>query len=409
MRRALERIAAGLAAAINAGASANFLAIGDSDTLLVINQAGQDFTADVNVAPAAVLSVSRSFDVTGSGTAGDLWTVTLTVDGVATQVTALFSTSMVSLTGALRDAIDASANFRALSVSQTLEISTEGAFAGKSFTLTAFAPGGSIAEKAVTTNRDVVLHGPAVAGDVWTLTLAAPGGVTRVVSATVVADGDLASLAEDLMDQINLPMNTGFAATFTANVLEVSSVGPNFSKHFVVSYAVSRSIASGVFQDVLPTTIGLAQGVPVVGETWRVTVDGVDDFDHEVLAIDALGTPQSLAQVIAALAQQIVDDSAYDAAARGATLLVLESATFTMEVVVNGAPAATPVDAGNVTVSGTPKAGETVSITAGATTHQHVVRETVALAEIAAGLAARINAEPASRASWRASRATPSS
>ena len=55
-----EETAAGLAAAINAEAAENFLAIADGSVLVVINLAGTAFTSELDVAPANALTFSTA-------------------------------------------------------------------------------------------------------------------------------------------------------------------------------------------------------------------------------------------------------------------------------------------------------------------------------------------------------------
>ena len=397
---ALAQVAAGLAGAINAGASPNFLAIAEGGSLVVINQAGLAFSTRLDVAPASAASVSRSFDVQGPVAAGNFWIVTLTAGGVATQVTATVTTDLVGLAGSLASAIDATADYRASATGTTLMISTEGASAGKAFVLSSSSPSGSIIEKAATTRREMVLFGPAVIGDVWTVFVTA-GGLTSSVSVAVVADANpLAKLAENLAGQINAL--TGFATLYTpgGSAFFVDTAGGNFGKNVSVGYSVKR-VPNAPSAAAAAATLGVARGVPVTGEVWRVTVAGPGGgtFNHTVTA------GQTLAQVVAALAQQIVNTTGLEAAARGETIAVLDmssalgSASFSIPTTVNGAGTPAALDGGSVLIGGAPKAGETVTVNLGLLTplgapvlYTHMVRETVPLAEIATGLAALINA-----------------
>jgi Ca2+-binding RTX toxin-like protein len=303
----------------------------------------------------------------------------LTAGGVATSVTATGGTTLSSIATSLRNAIEALPDYKASVNGTTLVISTEGANAGLAFVLAATAPAGSIVEKTATTKRELVLFGPAVVGDIWTVTLTVDG-VTTSVSRPVVTD--LAALATDLATQINLL--TGFTGSIIGpTAIEVSTAGSNAFKGFSVSYSASRGFADTV-STTAASTVAVARGVPVAGEVWRVAIGG--NHDHVVTA------GQTLAQVVAALAKLVTDNTAFDAAGRGETIVVLGSASFAIPTRVNGAGSAASYNGGTVVVSGTPKVGETVTISLGASTHVHVVRETVPLAEIAAGLAARLNA-----------------
>ncbi|MBL8480151.1 MAG: hypothetical protein JNK59_12670, partial [Sterolibacteriaceae bacterium] len=377
----LAEIAAALAGKINSGASGGFLAIAEGSTLVVINQVGTSFTTGLSVAPASVIAVSRSFELQGTVTAGDAWTVTLSSGGVATSVSVTTGSTLASVATALGGAINGTAGYKATVNGTTLIISTKGAIAGKAFALNSTSPAGAVVEKAVTTTRELAVFGPAVVGDVWTVTVTA-GGVTSSVSVPVT--GDLATLAANLATQINLL--TGFTGSVSGSVITVATAGANASKALTVSYGVVRNFADDS-SDPAPSTIGAAHGAPVAGETWRVTVAGVD-HDHVVTA------NQTLADVMAALAQRITNASAFDAASRGETIVILGSASFAIPARVNGAvnASAASYNGGTVTISGTPKAGETITLNLGATTHVHVVRATVPLAEIAAGLAARLHA-----------------
>jgi Ca2+-binding RTX toxin-like protein len=385
----LAQIAAGLAAAINAGASPNFLAITEGNDLLVINQAGQSFTTKLDLTPATAMSVSRSFDVTGPVAPGQQWTVTLTSGGVATPLMVTVTTDVVGLMVALKNAIDALPGYKASTTGTSLTISTEGANQGKAFTLSSSSPSGSIVEKAVTTRRELEIFGPIVIGDVWTLAFTA-NGVTSEATLAVTAL-NAATFVTDLGTQINLL--TGYARLTSGNVIAVTSVGPNFGKNFTVAYSIKR-VADQSSAVAAATSVGFARGAPVLGEVWSVTVSGAGGgtFSHTVTA------GQTLAQVAAALAQEIVDNSSIKAAARGATIVVLGTVTsFSIAPTSHGEASTSPLDGGSVLLGGAPKVGETVTvaITPALGTpllYQHTVRQSVPLAEIAAGLAAKINA-----------------
>ncbi|HWJ57094.1 MAG TPA: hypothetical protein VNR90_12740, partial [Vicinamibacterales bacterium] len=334
----LAKVATGLAAAINAGASGNFLATGKGSDLVLVNQAGIAFTTGLGLVPAAAMSVSRSFDVLGPVTPGDQWIVTLTAGGVETKVTVSVLSDLVGQVAALASAIDAKADYRAAAAGTTLKIATEGGAAGKSFTLALSAPSGSILEKTATTSRDLVLFGPAVLGDVWTVSLTTADGVTKTASATVVAALPLLTvletLAKNLGDQINAL--TGYARLTSGSVIKVDTAGPNFGKNFSVALQIKR-VADQTATAALATTLDVARGVPVPGEVWRVDlgIGASGIFNHPVAA------GESLADVVAALAQSI-GVTGIVAAARGESIAVLDTtgtrtATFSIPTVANKA------------------------------------------------------------------------
>ncbi len=320
--------------------------------------------------------------MTGPVATGDLWTVTLTSQGVPVTVSSTVTSGLVGLVVGLANAINALPGYKAQAIGTTLTISSEGTIAGQAFVLTSSSPSGSITEQAATSRRELVVFGPAVVGDKWTVTLTAPGGLSIVV--TVPVTTDLPTLATDLGNAINL--QTGYATLVSGNVITVNTAGPNFGKGFSVSYAIVRDSADTPSTSAVASTIGTGQGTPVAGETWHVKV-GTTTYDHLVLA------GETLAQVMADLAKQIVLNTSTDAAARAGTIVVLGTATFPTLTRFNGAAGvATTVDSGKVAIGGTPGAGETVTVNLGTSTQSVVVRETVPLAEIAAGLAALVNA-----------------
>jgi len=118
---------------------------------------------------------------------------------------------------------------------------------------------------------------------------------------------------------------------------------------------------------------------------------------------------ESLESISAALADAVNADTAgnLSAQAAGVALIIVNTAGNTLDTSFAISPKATPLTpdpvqtwARNVELSGTPVAGDTWSVTVTfndgsgpvASTHDFVVRSTVALAEVATGLAAKINA-----------------
>ncbi|MBK8118781.1 MAG: hypothetical protein IPK39_05825 [Sulfuritalea sp.] len=207
----------------------------------------------------------------------------------------------------------------------------------------------------------------------WSLTL----GSSTVSYAT--QGGSIADLTSRLADRIDsafLPVVSGYTVTFAAPW---------------PSEATSTLILSGA---------------PEAGTTWTVSLDIagiVKQFSHLVLAGDTLET------ISAALADAVNADPAGNlgAQAAGVALVVVNTAGNTLATTFAISPKATPLTpdpvltyAQNIQFSGTPVAGDTWSVSvsfdnsgAPVTARQdYVVRATVALSEVADGLAAKINA-----------------
>ena len=117
----------------------------------------------------------------------------------------------------------------------------------------------------------------------------------------------------------------------------------------------------------------------------------------------------TLESIALALAESVNADTTGSLAARtaGVALIIVNTAGNTVSTSFSVSPKATPVTpdpvpsyAHDVVLSGTPVAGDTWSVTVSSndgsglvsSSHAYIVRATVALAEVAAGLAAAINA-----------------
>ncbi|MBK8118778.1 MAG: hypothetical protein IPK39_05810 [Sulfuritalea sp.] len=312
----------------------------------------------------------------------------LTAPGAGTPVitvSASVASDLAGLVASLASQINATAGYKAAAAGTVLTISTEGANAGKTFSLTSASPSGSIVEQAVTSTRELVLFAPSSEvpidiGDKWTVTLTVAGTATQV---TVPVLADLDKLVADLTAAIGgLP---GFKAQRSGAVITVSTEDANAGKTFSTTYGVARIFADQSAAAAAGSTVGLARGAPLVNQVWQVKVGGVD-HDHTVVA------DETLADVVAALAKHVNDTSAFVAASRGDTIVVLGAASFGIPTRINGAGAATAIDGGTVVIAGTGTPRETVTVDLGTSRHGITVRESVPLAEIAAGLAARINA-----------------
>jgi hypothetical protein len=127
-----------------------FLAYAEAGTLIVINQAAQSFTTRLGAVPTA--SVSRSFDVLGPVAVGDLWTVTLTSQGVPVVVTAkVTNRPSWALVANLASQINGLTNYRAKVLGTTWPPDFDRGCARRhAFVLTSSAPSGTITEQAVT-------------------------------------------------------------------------------------------------------------------------------------------------------------------------------------------------------------------------------------------------------------------
>jgi hypothetical protein len=317
----LADVATGLAAAINAAAGDSYLATASGSELLVVNASGAAFTVSLSAAPAA-LSVSRNFDVSGAVAALDLWKLTLSVGGIDTTVSFTSAGSSLSaLATGLAQAIDTLAGFTARASGSVLTISTEGVNAGRPFTLSTVARAGTVTESVTTASRDLQLWGPVVAGDLWRLQLTV-GGVLHTLEVPVAST--LAQLQTDLLAAIDGLDN--FRADVVGGLVRVATDGTADGLGFGLTYTVERGFASTLSTSVASATIGQAQGRPVAGEVWQITV-GATPLSHTVLA------GQTLGDVLAALAAQVNGvnpPSTLDAVVRGITIVVAGSASFSV-------------------------------------------------------------------------------
>jgi hypothetical protein len=200
-------------------------------------------------------------------------------------------------------------------------------------------------------------------------------------------------LAASLGAQINAL--TDFATLTSGNVVTVSTAGPNFGKNFAVSYRSSACrLQFATAADA--TTLGAARGARCWERRWASLRGRWPERRH--LQPSGRGR-RDAGPGPAALAQTIVDNSnqyALRAARPGCARRRQRAriASFSIPTTVNGSGGSTAVAAGNFVIGGTPRAGETLTLNLGVTTPApgsvpapfvYQVRETVPLAEIAAG------------------------
>jgi hypothetical protein len=156
------------------------------------------------------------------------------------------------------------------------------------------------------------------------------------------------------------------------------------------------------------TSTVILSGAPEAGKTWTLVLDiagTVKNFSHLVVAGDTLAT------ISQALADAINADPAGNLSARanGVALTVVNVAGNTLSTSFSIGPQATAVTpdpvqsyARSLDLSGTPSVGAVWSVTVSffdpavgglvTSTHSYAVQASASLAEVAAGLAAKINA-----------------
>jgi Ca2+-binding RTX toxin-like protein len=387
----LADVAAGLAALFEAeNGYSGFV----KDSTLILANNGTAATAPVlsivtlvntiEFVDGSSVSNTRS-SLAGTVIAGDIWTLTL-VSGDSTtnfNYTADAGDDLGKVAIGLVDAVNAAAADGYLAIAEGDDVIVISQ-SGVSFTIRVDV---SLAE-AMTVSPDsgsvrtLTLADRVVSGDAWTVALNVDGELytVQLTAASNIAS-ELASALQQEIDALDV-----FVATVTGTDIEVSTAGESSGSSFTLTHSVEHSaVAETASVTATGTTrIGTGAGVPVEGERWRIVVDGVD-YDHDVAA------DETLAEVLAALAQAVVDGSGIDAAARDDTLVVIGTASFVMPVRVNGAGTPVAIDGGTFELGGTPSAGDEVTVNPGSETYTHTVRDTVALDELVSYLAARIN------------------
>ena len=406
---------------INANAAANFTAFLEGTTLIIVDRASDNstFSATFQITPSgsgAVATVAKTTKATLSGTLvpGEVWHILLTVgaDSSTFSHSIVSGDTLASVAAALAAAINASTD----SIGADFTATTEGATllivnrAGQTFrtrleisradgtTVGALAADAASARVASTD-----LTGTAVAGETWSVQLTdGAGNLLSSDAYLVAANQSLSDVARALAADINANASADFTAMSEgAKLIVVNRDGNSFQLALGVAPVQRLAGAMAADQSAVKTTIGTLSGSPVAGEIWSVLITvgtTTNRFSHTVLA------GQTLGQIAAALAANINANAggSFAALADGAQLIISNRAGVAFTTAFQFTPTGSAAIAPNLAVttmarlSGTPATGEvwSVRLSIGATTsiHSYTVAANDTLAQIAAALAASINA-----------------
>ena len=315
----LPEIAAALAYQINQSVNlADFTAMAEGSTLIVVNQLGAAFTTSFQITPASGftidtknvaakaaavselpaagttwtldlsvtivpptsatrtgLTTSATATLTGTAVLDEVWKALITLDGVTTafSYTVVNGNTLNSVAAALAAQIDATADFMATSNGADFQVVNP---AGKAFTLAVERSSANLTVSVVpltnavkATRATATLTGEAVAAEVWNASVVVDG-VTTTFSYTVISGNTLVSVAAALATQIDATAD--FVATSNgADFQVVNPAGKAFTLAVERSSARSRVVASGeTLQGVVRALLDLDQAKT----DFTVTSDG---------------------------------------------------------------------------------------------------------------------------------------
>ncbi|GAF78432.1 unnamed protein product, partial [marine sediment metagenome] len=265
----------------------------------------------------------------------------------------------------------------------------------------------------------VNLSGALLAGEVWTITL------TDTVNGSISLDFNVVDLLPEIAAALAADINGYGPATITATVegntiLIVNRAGNDFE---TVAWIALATDTSGTFTEQATgvATVATLSGTPVVGDTWRLKVDGTayevivgDTYDivdvETVLPVPTIvDTLEEIAVVLAGLVNADKASTQIDVTVVGEALVLVHTGgtAFTTVFELEPEPGifagsisvdTTTASAATVVLSGTPqtdevwtielKPGTSVSVTVGGTVNSVTV---TTLEELSAALVFEIN------------------
>src|SRR5574341_322088 len=449
----LDDIAAGLAAAINEQAAADFTAAAEGSLLLITNRAGTSFQTGFELALATptsgafgnVETTAKATTATLSGTpvTGEVWKLELK-NGAGSSILSTHSHTVLAgdtLAAIAADFVaqinaDGPSDFTAAADGALVVIvNRAGTAFATSFAITLAPPatgtaGAAAINSTTATTSTVTLSGIPVNGETWKVTVDSQiysliiGQSYNIGPVSTVID-TLDEIAGALATAINADANAAdFTATSEGSTLIIIKRG---GAAFTTSFSVTSPSATS---PVSFTGIGEAKtvtlsGALVDGDTWKITIDGTASSvirGNSYLVETASVSAQTLSEIATVLADKINTNatlSDFSATADGESLVVvkLTAGTFTTEVTITPASSSTSLEsqaatltstinaslatgfAKSATLGGTAGIGEvwTLQLKDGAgtailSTHSHTVLAGETLAAIASVLAADINA-----------------
>jgi phage tail sheath gpL-like len=305
-------VAAALAERINALAPADYTAVSDGATLVVVNRASHRFMT-VPQAPAT----GQIFSVGLVGLNGVTSTVSHTT--LANETAEQVATQLAQSINAL-----SLADYAAIAEGATVKVFDR---AGDRFTLADLfvidTDQGAVQGTAAVTLLE--LEGAPVVGSTWAIRLGY-GIESRTVAHTVAVGDDV----EDIATALALGISTALGADFTAvadgaEIILVRRTAGGFNASFETQAAPFGDAAA-------TTALVTLTGTPAAGETWKVTIGGV--------AFSVVANPGETVQAIAARLKTEINN---DTTAEGALLVAeVEGATLVIANRASPPPSTSP-------------------------------------------------------------------
>jgi subtilisin-like proprotein convertase family protein len=421
----LSDVAAGLALAIN-DADTDYLAASDGATLIITNKAGETFTASFTllleamtfgtfVVVEGVDPVTSIATLSGDPVTGETWTLALWTDTdvetvyeviVGNTYGEVTAETLADIALVLADLINAdetnASEFTAVADGTTIIIVNR--------TGINFMPDVTIP------TAKVELSGTPVADEIWTLAINDVPATTYAVSVDGVVD-TLDKIAQTLADAINAD-TPSFDLVAAANGSTLLVVDLTEGAETLTLTLEITAAAVSVTDDSVPATTVTLGGVPILGDTWTIELDDgasyvysyqvgktgtlitllgettigeiwtftVNGVDH-ALTIDA--TLEELPDLAAALAAEI-----NTTALAGALTATISVAVDPSDESVDGSMSYSGSPVYEVTLSGTPATGEVWRIIVDGEVFEYTAEDIDELEDIAAALAALIDADP---------------
>ncbi|MCK9231001.1 MAG: hypothetical protein M0P18_10020, partial [Syntrophales bacterium] len=344
----LEDVLGDLASQVNT--REGFAAWVDGNGIAIARLDGSPYTVSASIPPSG----SGSVDDTGPGTTLVNWngvpndpgTWSITVDGITYAHMVYEAGTLDEILNDLAARIDAREGYACSVDTGVMAVTrlTGGGYPDVTVSIPA-SGSASVGGAAI----GVRLSGTPEAGDFWSITV--DGTVfTHVVSATDSLGTVLNALADGIRG------TEDYTTRVSGRTIEITKTGEGV---LIVTAAVPAS-ASAVVENAVATVT--FDGTPGEGETWTVTVSGMD------YAYDVVGET-TLQDVLDDLADRIAATAGYTASVLGNSIVISRLVSGDMEVSAfvppsgNAAVAAGTATTATVSFAGTPGDGEAWSVT----------------------------------------------